>query len=58
MATGEDEATLRLALLAYASRLAEAPRTTEQAEATSWLPLAAIGGAGGQFGDMAGAAGN
>ena len=56
MATGEDEATLRLALLAYVSRLAEAQRATEQAAATSWLPFTAIGGAGGQFRDVAGAA--
>ncbi|MFI5259385.1 MAG: polysaccharide biosynthesis protein [Candidatus Limnocylindrales bacterium] len=58
MATGEDEATLRLALLAYVSGLAEAPRTTEQADATRWIPFAVTDGARGQFGDVTGVAGN
>ena len=58
MATGEDEASLRLALLAYVSRLGEDPRTAEQAEASGRIPFAVTDGARGQFGGVAGAAGN
>ena len=49
MATGEDEASLRLALLAYVSRLGEDPRTAEQAEASGRIPFAVTDGARGQF---------
>jgi FlaA1/EpsC-like NDP-sugar epimerase len=58
MATGEVEASLRLALLAYVSRLGEDPRTAEQAEASGRIPFAVTDGARGQFGGVAGAAGN
>ena len=58
MATGADEGALRLALLAYVGGLREAPQSTELAAATGWIRLDAIEGAGGQFGDVASAAGN
>jgi FlaA1/EpsC-like NDP-sugar epimerase len=58
MATGGDEASLRLALLAYVSGLGEDPRTADQAEASGRIPFAVTDGARGHFGGVAGAAGN
>ena len=56
MATGEDEAALRLALLGYARRLGDAPPTAEPPDATLWSSLAAIDVAQSWFGGDSAAA--